>query len=729
MKFNQVLSNFSAGIWSDKMRANTEVDQYKRSCKELQNMFVQKEGGAFQRPGFQYKALPAPQQAIMDAQAYSTKIFALVGKESGVRTQYILFINAGVPTATWFCYNTTTGAILTMSIYPQVNNARTGEVSWAYSGEYFIAAFEDGKEPIVVTVVDGTCYVVGISDAPTGGTYAYYTVPYNTPNILGEGNPQTITSSAAVGVVTLTASSAFFTPAMVDSAFSTGTFIKLTSAGVTGVALITATPAGAGPHATCTAAVIRDVPVVACGIAAGTFWEISAWNGHYGWPTKVTAFEQRIYYGGKPETNTKAVDHSYVWGSRAGDIWDMMEVPLAQDPYFTTYASDNSRPFSFVASKAVGSVRGLSATKVLVVGYSDKEMTVRGTQNALGPLDITIDSNSSYGMSGVQPISIDSNTLYAQSGGQAVRQLVFSYQNEQYNSEDVGYYANISDSKQYNIKKLVPIKIGDTSALFIVFKKQTTNIYRAMAASIDQQNSVGAWSFIRFGSDAGTVNDPSFPIIDATATFPYGNDQGKLYAIAEYASAYYLVKMAPIYEKPTYLYNDMFYYLDMFTDVYPGGSATVAATPFSNGTIVHYFCDGIYKGTTTVSGGNITVDKTTYRSVIYGIAYIAKIVPSPIKTITQFGNSQGKNVKIDTLYIKFLNTLAAYYGDAERSEYYRIPFEIVTADTNSYPPFFNDEKRMAFPPGHSREKLLEIKNELPVPMNVLSIAAEGVVYD
>lgn len=130
----------------------------------------------------------------------------------------------------------------------------------------------------------------------------------------------------------------------------------------------------------------------------------------------------------------------------------MMEVPLAQDPYFTTYASDNSRPFSFVASKAVGSVRGLSATKVLVVGYSDKEMTVRGTQNALGPLDITIDSNSSYGMSGVQPISIDSNTLYAQSGGQAVRQLVFSYQNEQYNSEDVGYYANISDSKQYNIK-------------------------------------------------------------------------------------------------------------------------------------------------------------------------------------------------------------------------------------------------------------------------------------
>ena len=61
----------------------------------------------------------------------------------------------------------------------------------------------------------------------------------------------------------------------------------------------------------------------------------------------------------------------------------MMEIPFAQDPYFTTYASDNSRPFSFVSTKAVGSVRGMSSTKVLVIGYSDKEMTVRGTQNAL----------------------------------------------------------------------------------------------------------------------------------------------------------------------------------------------------------------------------------------------------------------------------------------------------------------------------------------------------------
>lgn len=727
MKFNHVLSNFSAGLWSDKMLANTEVEQYKRSCKELQNMFIQKEGGAFQRPGLQYKALPAPQQTIMNAQTYSTKVLSAIGKESGVRTQYLLFINAGLPATNWFCYNTSSGAILTMIIDVQINNVRSGDISWAYSGEYLFIAFEDGDQPVYVDIRNGVCYITGISRE--AAINPFYNVPFNSPNVLGEGSPQTITSSAATGVVTLTASAPFFLATMAGIVGRTGTYIKLTSAGSTGVAYITATPAGPGPHATCTAFVLVNVPVVACGTAAGTSWEISAWNAAYGWPTKVAAFEERLYWGGKPETNTNTTDHTRVWASRAGDIFDLMEIPLAQDPYFTAYAADNSRPFSFSPAKAIGPVRGLSSTKVLIVGYSDREMVVRGTQGALGILDITIDSNSSYGMSGVQPVSIDNNTLYAQSGGQSLRQLVFSYQNEQYNSEDIGYVANITDSKQYYIKKLIPMKIGDTSTVICLTKKKTTNIFRSMLVTVDQQNNIGAWNFFRAGTDLGSSNEPTFPIIDGTATFPYGNDSSVFYGIVNYGSGFYLVKMAPIFEQPTYAYNNMFYYLDMYSEVNPGGSATVSAAPFSNGTVVHYFCDGWYKGTTTVSGGNIVVDKTTYSSVIYGIAYTAKIVPAPIKTITQFGNSQGKNVKIDTLYIKFLNTLAAAYGDRERAEYYNIPFEIITAAPDTYPPFLTGEKRMAFPPGHSREKLLEIKNTLPVPMNVLSIAAEGVVYD
>lgn len=728
MKFNQVLSNFSAGIWSDKMRANTEVDQYKRSCKELQNMFVQKEGGAFQRPGFQYKALPGAQQTNLNTQAHANRIFTIIGKESGVRTQYILFINDSLPSVAWFCYNTRTGAILTMSVDPDVDILNRGEISWVNTGDYFVAAFEDGKQPIVVTAKDGVCSIWGIINNPAaGGFFSYTTVPYRSPNVLGEGVPQTITSSAAAGLVVLTASSVFFTPGMI------GAFIRLTSAASTGVAVITSTPAGAGPHLTCNATVLQNVPVVACGTTVGTYWEISAWNGYYGWPTKVTAFEQRLYWGGKSETNVVTKDHSYVWGSRAGDIWDMMEIPFAQDPYFTTYASDNSRPFSFVSTKAVGSVRGMSSTKVLVIGYSDKEMTVRGTQNALGPLDITIDSNSSYGMSGVQPISIDNNTLYAQSGGQAIRQLVFSYQNEQYNSEDVSYVANIFDDKIYYVKKLVSTRLADTAVLFCVLARKSPDVgYRTMVATIDQQNNIGAWSYFKIGSSTATLAHPEMFIVDATSTFSYGNDKSEMYAIVKMPlyGGFYLAKIAPVFERPSYQNLDMFYYLDLWTDKNPGGATNVvSAAPFSDGVVVDYFCNGIYKGKTTVAGGNITVDKTTYNSVIFGISYTAKIVPSPIKTVTQFGNTQGKNVKIDSLYIKFLNTLAAHYGDSERSEYYRIPFEIVTADTNSYPPFFNDEKRMAFPPGHSREKLLEIKNELPVPMNVLSIAAEGVVYD
>lgn len=718
MKFNHVLNNFSSGQWSSKMLSNVELEQYKKACKTLENCIVLKEGGAFKRPGLKYIDLGARQSVLGSG---DHRLFPIVGRDGSTRKVYIMYTTLNAPNTDWFVYDIDTGATIGASATVPGNRAYSNlkEAHYAQVNDKLYVAIPDGSMPFEAYVYNGVFIVDAYVNLNNFNDF--YNVPFNDPNVVGLGNPQTITSSAAVGVVTLTASSAFFITGMV------GAFIKLTSAGSTGVAYITAIPGPPNtPQLTCTALVLVTVPVAACGITAGTSWEISAWNDYYGWPTKVTAFEQRLFWGGKYIGSTGATDHNKVWGSRSGDVEDMMEIPLAQDPDFTAYASDNSRPFSFVPAAATGGVQILTATKVLAIGYSDREIVARGTTGALGPLDITIDNSSSFGAAAVQPIPIDNNALYAQAGKNSVRQLIFSYENEQYKSIDVGFYSDISEGTRYSCSRLSHGSFAGTSLLFSLMKGDSVTESILPVASIDEQNQVGAWGRI-------TPGGTSVFIIDIVSTPAIDGFKKETFALIRRtingSSAVYLEKFARIFEKSSYSGTDMFYYLDSYKEVASPGSATITGATHLVGETIHVFGDGNYLGTKVVNGsGEFTVD-AIYTNLVYGLGYTSKIIPAPIRTNTQFGNSQGNVHKVNALYIKFWNTIGATYGDPERSEYYDIQFRQNTVVASTSIPLFNGEKRVQFPPGQSREKQIEIKSTLPFPCNVLSVTADGVAYD
>ena len=403
-----------------------------------------------------------------------------------------------------------------------------------------------------------------------------------------------------------------------------------------------------------------------------------------------------------------------------------MEIPLAQDPDFTTYAANNSRPFSVYPVAGSGPLQNLSATKVLILGYADREVIARSV-NGIGPLDIIIESSSSYGVSAVHGSAVDNNYVYAQTEKKSLRQLVFSYENEQYNSIDLSFIHDITKSGEYTIQSINTVTLSGTQCLFIVVVNSAGTETKASLVSIDKQTSLSAWSSIVLGGTTVKVRSVvSVPGYDGLVS--------ELLLLVSRtingSTKVYLERLAPIYEKSTYSHTntDFYQHMDSYVIVSSPGSTTISA-PHLAGETVHVIADGNYVGTKVITaGGSLVVDEV-YTKVIYGLGTTARLVPAPIQINTQSGNSAGMVKKVTSMYIKFWNTIGATYGDPERSEYYNIDFRPSTVVASTSIPLFTGEKRVQFPPGFSREKQLEIRSSLPLPCNVLAIIADGVAFD
>ena len=196
MKFNHVLNNFTAGQWSDKMQANTELEQYKKSCKLLQNMITFKQGGAYKRAGLKYIDVGTTLQGILNSAAGNINVFPITGLVSLSRTPYLLItVNNSAPNTNWYIYNISselayavTGATATANKAYNLDNA-----SYVQVGNELYIASAYGSMPMIVSINENYCYIRGLLEVDP--TAAYKNVPYLEPNALGIGDPQTITAS------------------------------------------------------------------------------------------------------------------------------------------------------------------------------------------------------------------------------------------------------------------------------------------------------------------------------------------------------------------------------------------------------------------------------------------------------------------------------------------------------------------------------------------------------
>lgn len=163
---------------------------------------------------------------------------------------------------------------------------------------------------------------------------------------------------------------------------------------------------------------------------ATVYWSEGAWSIRRGYPRAVTAFQQRLIYGGS------SFEPQRIWGSVTNDIenFELGDQTLATD----AFAFD-------IAAVGRGPIQWLIAQVDLFCGFSGAEWIINagsgaigGSTDAITPTQISAGEHSSWGSApSVPPAVVGNAVLYTQRSAKTIQQMLFSVYTNKYMSADL----------------------------------------------------------------------------------------------------------------------------------------------------------------------------------------------------------------------------------------------------------------------------------------------------
>jgi hypothetical protein len=166
------------------------------------------------------------------------------------------------------------------------------------------------------------------------------------------------------------------------------------------------------------------------GTTATNIWSEGAWSLRRGYPQAITAFQQRLIYGGS------TYEPQRIWATVVNDLenFALGDQTLATDGL----AFD-------IAAVGRGRIQWLLGQVDLFAGFSGAEWIVNAGQGAfggstspIGPTSINAGEHSSWGSAeGVPPALVGNAVLYPQRSAKTMQQMVFSVYTNKYMSDDL----------------------------------------------------------------------------------------------------------------------------------------------------------------------------------------------------------------------------------------------------------------------------------------------------
>lgn len=174
---------------------------------------------------------------------------------------------------------------------------------------------------------------------------------------------------------------------------------------------------------TATADVVSRIPSQAVGVAnATTKWAAAAWRSDLGFPALVTIFRERLCF----------LRDQTVWGSVAGDYENFANRDGAEtlpDSAFTIT----------IGSAETNAGVWMEAGDVLMIGTRGAEFTIQEvtTTEVFGPGNIKAVQQTQYGSRQVPPARPGGSVLFAQRSGRKIRDFTLSPSGEKYAGNDI----------------------------------------------------------------------------------------------------------------------------------------------------------------------------------------------------------------------------------------------------------------------------------------------------
>lgn len=716
MKFNQLKNNFSSGELSELLVGRVDLEEYQNGCQTVSHFIPLKQGGVRFRNGTQIVA-PIKQAAtvdnyinipfISDDEAYNVVI-----SESGtnlINDQIKIYTANGTPCT---ITDLTSDSIFNGLPYYRAtwNTAwianyaglTGGNAHYAQSGDIMVIVSSEGNvAPILLLRTAVTAFTVthylGYLDSRVFGSAVKQLVirpPYDDKNL----SATTFTPAATTGNTTLTASTATFTSTMI------GRQVRITHAGVTGVAYITAFTSST---------VVSITTIVNFGaITATTNWEMSAWYaGNY--PKSVTFFEQRLCFGG----TFRNPDSVYV--SEQGDIFQMMQTRLAQDSSTDTTglgffgSALVTDPFLFTIYSGTGAkIQNMVGTEFLYIGTKTGLFLASGGQEqSLSIASIFIQKVSSIPCLNIMSKVTDTGFVFAGLDGKSLYEMEVGGKNPSELSllfaEKITGIIDIEWQPQENIlwvlatEGLFGVTIDKMSKVIAWFRAPLSGL-REAGSYVTQVKSIACLPY----------NDSYRPYFVVTRDYGFGT--GGFEASLEV--------ILPPGKSLSFLSNQEVF-LDRADLANAAGS--IVQTTFPAGARVVAMSEGNVLGDYLVNGSkqiNLTPITPT-NPVVMGFLYRGAIKSMPFEAGQTFGQAQGLPRRVDRLIFRpYLSRGGEYQADVNNK------FAILADADAVWPATFSGEKEKSLN-ASPHDVTLTIEQNTPAPMTLLWTMLRGVTYD
>ena len=428
---------------------------------------------------------------------------------------------------------------------------------------------------------------------------------------------------------------------------------------------------------------------------ANTKWSLGAFGGDQAYPKAVAFYEQRLYFAGttgKPQT---------IFGSKSADFENHTPGTLDDDAVNITIASDQ-----------VNVIRHMLPARFLQILTTSAEFTLSGGTGTtpVSPTNVNVLRETTFGTSDVRPLRAGNSTILIQKGQEKVKEITFDLDTDGLLGIDLTILAD-------HIPRggLTDMIWQQEPELILWFVHGDG---RLVGLTYDRANAAIGWHDHTIGGSG---------VVESITAIPSGAED----------QVYLSVKRT--IDGSTVRHIEYLKTIDFNSDVEDAffvdsgltydGSATTTISGLNHleGETVSILADGATHPDKTVSGGSITLDRSSEK-VHVGYNYTSTIETLRLEAGADDGISQGKIKRIHGVTVRFVETVGAKVGpDANNLD--RIPFRDSSMPMGSAVPLFSGDKEIFFPSGYDNDARVMVQQDQPLPMTIVAIMRRSNTFD
>jgi len=332
------------------------------------------------------------------------------------------------------------------------------------------------------------------------------------------------------------------------------------------------------------------------------------WSSEWGYPRVVTFHEGRLWFANttkQPQT---------LWGSVTNDFFNFdFGTGLDDEAIAVTLDTDQ-----------VNEIRHLISLRHLQVLTSGGEFYMPASP--IKPSEAGVKRQTRYGAADVQPAVLDGSCLFIQRTGQVVREFVYSFVEDAYTSNSASLLASHLVSSPVDMAVQRGSISQDANYVFMVNGDGNVSVYNTL-----REQEIAAWS--------NWETNGNFKRVAVVEDI--------VYFLVERSGTYLLCKIDELtYTDQNVVYSAL-------------GSDTATGLAHLNGSVVRVIADGSILGNETVSGGQITMDRSATDAEV-GLNFDTLIRTLPVNVDYQDGPTFMQLKRFPSVFVDVYESLGVF---------------------------------------------------------------------